>query len=341
MNHRLAFVGFRHGHINMLYKHAGERADTEIVAACEEDEAAREAAVAGGKEITHTDFDTMLKEADCDVIAIGAAFGDRGGYAIRALEAGKHVIVDKPLCTRLSELDDVERLAKEKDLRVGCMLTMRDSAKMIGVRAILHDGEIGDVHAIAFGGQHPLSLGSRPDWYWEPGRHGGSLNDIGVHAMDAIPWMTGLSWKTVVAARSWNAFAPEHPAFEDAAQMMLTMSNDAGVLGDVSYHMPDSAGYSLPHYWRMTFFGREGVLETSATAKDIQIIINGEKELSSRAIPEGREGGYLDSFLKDVDGTLEGSDVLDTAAVVRASRVALEVQRAADEGRRDVALERS
>lgn len=336
--YKVTFVGFRHGHINMLYGHAGNDDTLKIVGACEEDAEARKAASESGKEVTHSDFDEMLGEVDCDVVAIGAAFGDRGHYAIQAMEAGKHVIVDKPLCTRLSELDEIERLAQEKDLRVGCMLTMRDSAKMIGVRGILQAGDIGEVHAIAFGGQHPLSLSSRPDWYWEPGRHGGSLNDIGVHAMDAIPWMTGMTFASVTAARSWNAFAPEHPAFEDAAQMMLTMSNGAGVLGDVSYHMPDSAGYTLPHYWRMTFFGREGIIETSATAKDIQVIRNGETELSSRPLPGGNEGGYLRSFIKDVDGTLEGSDVLDTAAVLKASRIALMIQKAADEGLRDVDL---
>ena len=339
MDHRIAFVGFRHGHINMLYGHAGDRGDTTITSACEEDDDAREAAKQDGRAITHTDFEQMLNQVDCDIVAVGAAFGDRGSYAIRALEAGKHVILDKPLCTRLSELDEIEQTAAQKNLRVGCMLNMRDSAKMIGVREILLAGEIGEVHAIAFGGQHPLSLGSRPTWYWEPGRHGGSLNDIGVHAMDAIPWMTGMTFTHVVAARSWNAFVPQHPAFEDAAQMMLTMSNGAGVLGDVSYHMPDSAGYSLAHYWRMTFFGRDGIVETSATATDIQVIRKGEKELSSRPFPEGRDGGYLDAFIKDVDGKLEGSDVLDTAAVLKASRIALTIQNAADEGLRDVSLE--
>ncbi|MEZ4683286.1 MAG: hypothetical protein R2932_54665 [Caldilineaceae bacterium] len=57
----------------------------------------------------------------------------------------------------------------------------------IGLRNLIRSGLIGEIHAINFGGQHPLMLDTRAAWYFEPGKHGGTINDIAIHAVDAIP----------------------------------------------------------------------------------------------------------------------------------------------------------
>ena len=336
-------IGFRHSHIYDLYQQAANRPEVEIVAACEEDvEARREAEQREFVRITHADPRALLSSAECDAIAIGDYYGRRGSLAIEALSAGKHVIADKPLCTRLSELDEIERLSSESGLRVGCMLNMRDMAQFIGVRELVRQGLIGEVQAISFGGQHPLLLGTRPAWYFEPGKHGGTINDIGIHALDAIPWITGRCFAVVNAARSWNAFAASsegagYAHFKDGAQMMLTMEGGCGVLGDVSYFSPNSSGYRLPFYWRLTLWGRKGVIETSATASEIAVALDGEPEVRAVPLPAENPGGYLGAFVRDIEGASQAGE-LGTAEVLRASRVALTAQWAADTGATQVQL---
>lgn len=340
MGLRLAFAGFRHGHILSLYRRSLEHEAVEVVAACEEDDAAaREVAEGDTVDITHRDFGRMLSEVECDAVAVGDYYGRRGSLILRALELGKHVIADKPLCTDRSEVDRIEELALSRGLKVGCMLTMRDSAPMLGLRQLLREGTLGEVHAITFGGQHPLLLDSRPHWYFEEGKHGGTINDIGIHALDAIPWMTGLRFVRIEAARCWNAFADRAPHFQDGAQLMLSLENGCGVLGDVSYFAPDGAGYELPLYWRVTVWGRRGVAETSANAGEIRLALDTDRELRSIPLPAAREGGYLESFLRDLAGEPSGEGDLDTKAVLASARLALEVQKAADEGRTQVDLE--
>ncbi len=334
---KLAFAGFRHGHILSLYDLAQERDDLEVVAACEEHEETRAQLQKSGKaHITHTDIDALLA-VDSDIIAIGDYFARRGPLAIRALEAGRHVIVDKPLCTQMAALDKISTLAQQKNLKVGCMLTMRDSPQINGVRQLIQAGCIGEIHAISFGGQHPLMLGSRPAWYFEEGKHGGTITDIAIHAIDALPWITGLQFKTINAARCWNAFAPDFPHFEDAAQMMLAMDNGCGVLGDVSYFAPDTAGYNMPYYWRMTYWGRDGVIETSTTAKAIHVLGKDDKEVQMMPLPAAIRGGYLQAFLDDIAGE-KVKNGLDTAAVLASARAVIRLQEAADKGEREVAF---
>ena len=335
---KIAFIGFRHGHILDLYTRAKEAADLEVVGACEEHKPTRdELTAASSVKFTHESFDDMLAGAQCDIIAIGDYFARRGQLVVKALEAGKHVIADKPLCTRLDEVEAIGKLSSEKELKVGCMLSLRSIPQFIGMRNLVRRGDLGEIHAIAFGGQHPLNLGKRAGWYFEQGKHGGTIADIGIHAIDMIPWITGLAFRTVNAARCWNAFAPEFPHFKDAAQMMLTMDNGCGVLGDVSYFMPNTLGYTNPLYWRMTFFGRKGIAETSCSSQGITVYLDGAQEPRIEALPTGTPGGYLSAFLSDIRGEPE-EDGLNTETVLRAARTAATIQKAADESDRDVSL---
>ncbi|MCC6581741.1 MAG: Gfo/Idh/MocA family oxidoreductase [Phycisphaeraceae bacterium] len=335
MTIRMSFAGFRHGHIFGLYDLAAKHPDVEIVGACEEDAAAR-AAVPQRIKVTHDSIARMLDETPCDVVAVGDYYGKRGSILIDALNRGKHVIADKPLCTSLTELDEIEKLAGAKNLKVGCQFDMIFSPNLATARRLLLSGRTGRIHQIAIGAQHPLMYGTRPMWYFEPGRHGGTFNDIAVHAIHWLPWVTGREVSTVVAARTWNAFATQQKHFHDAAQAMLTLADGTGVMLDVSYATPASLGYALPHYWRMTFFCERGVVETSGPGNQVYFAEEGAKEPQLIA-SEPPTGDVLDAYLRELAGQ-SGDSPLTTAKVLRASRVTLQLQQAADNGRRDVKI---
>ena len=326
MKHRFAFAGFRHGHIYGLYDRVKNDADCEIVGACEEDAASRPA-VRSDIELNYPSIAEMLDKSGCDCVAIGDYYGKRGKIAVEALKRGKHVIADKPLCTSLAELDEITRLAKEKGLKIGCMLDLRTAPDIATARRALLDGVIGEIVQIQFSGQHPLLPASRPGWYFEPGKHGGTINDIAIHGIDAIPWMTGRKFKSIVAARTWKAYPVTAECFKDAGQFMLELDNSGGVLADVSYDMVNTQGYTLPTYWRFNFWGTRGMLEIIHTANTVRVYSDGAK--SPTVLGEIADVGpdYLASFLADVDGK---PGELDTAQVLASTRLALEIQQAAD-----------
>ncbi len=332
MTPRFAFVGFRHGHILDLLSAIEAHAGAEVVACCEEDAATREElARAGRVDVTHTDFATMLREVECDVVAIGDVYARRGGLAIAALRSGRHLLGDKPLCTSLGELTEIERLAAEQQRLVSLQLDSRGSAAFRLARAIIHAGEIGEVATIRIEGQHPLLLGTRPGWYFEPGQHGGTINDIGVHAFDFVPWITGLEWGGISAARTWNAKAREYPHFHDCAQLMGKLTNGAGVLADFSYLAPDQLGYQLPHYWRIAVHGTKGMLETNLLATEVTVILDKSSVPECRPAGAGLQRAYLEDFLYELAGQADLADLRSRDAL-KASRLALEAQALADRG---------
>jgi predicted dehydrogenase len=339
MKLKFAFAGFRHYHIFELVEALKDHEQAEIVATCEEDGAAREAVARDkGLEVTHESIEKMLAEVECDVVAIGDYYGKRGQIAIQALEAGKHVIADKPLCTSLEELDRIETLAGQKKLVVGCQLNMRFDGAIRTIGKLVADGRIGEVHTIAFGGQHPLMYGSgRPAWYFMPGCQGGTINDIFIHAASVLETVTGRRVVETVAARAWNARLPEVPHFQDAAQLMLRLDNGGGVLGDVSYLAPAQCGYSIDQYWRYTLHGEAGLIEATVGRDRLFLATDQSEKPEQVSSEKGRPLGYFEDFLAQIRG--DGDVSLTSQQVIRATRMALQVQRAADENRRDDKLE--
>lgn len=324
--HRVAFAGFRHPHIFALLDRVKAHPDSTVVAAYEGDAATREVVPAQhGIEITHTDFARMLEESDATIVAIGDVYAKRGALALAVLRAGKHIIADKPLCTSLEEFEEISRLATTENLSVGCQLDLVETPSVRGLREVVQKGLLGQPCTINISAQHPLRLGVRAAWYFEPGQHGGTINDIGIHIFDFVPWLTGQPWEEISMAREWNAKATSYPHFMDCAQFHLLTQEGLACFADVSYLGPDTLGYSIPQYWRITVHGTKGMAEISYGTKDVTVVTDADESPQNYPAPAESPSGYWQDFLDEIEGR-PAVDGLTTARVLESSHWALKTQ---------------
>lgn len=325
---KIAIVGCRHGHIFALYSLIKESTRAEFAGAYEADAATREAAEkTHGMTFPYATLEEVLADDSVDAVAIGDYYAIRGSHAIAALRAGKHVIADKPLCTSEEELAEIERLATERGLSVGLMLDLRYNGNVLAAKALIEEGTLGRIHNVQFGGQHPLQYGTRPGWYFEEGKHGGVINDIAVHGIDLLTYLTGQTVAKVNAARTYNAYAREVPHFLDCGQCMLTLSEGAGVLADVSYSAPNSMGYTYPYYWEFHVWGERGMLSFNVPTPGVTLCLDGETAPRTVAAAEPC-GNVLDTFLDEIEGK---PALMTTKETIAVSRATLAIQRVADE----------
>ena len=334
----LAFVGFKHRHTGAIYQEAMADPNITVLGAWEDTEEGRALADGLGLAFNYPTLESVLDDPRVDAVCLGGSFGERGGEAIAALRAGKHVYADKPVCTSLAEIDEIEALASAKHLKVGCYLTLRFSQGIRNLREMIADGTLVEIGCINMTAQHPLQYGSRPMWYFAPGQHGGTINDIAIHGVDLVRFITGMGIKNVTAARTWNHFATEEPDFRDCGQFMAELDNGAGFMADVSYAAPASCGFSLETYWRMTFWGTRGVAEykmkgagTAGIDADsavlLQVALQGSKGFTPMELKSYNVTG-LGEFVREING--ETDLLINTEDVIRSSREVLTIQAAAD-----------
>ena len=326
---KAAVVGFQHMHMFDIHAQLNKRGDVEVVAVCEEDlQTRKRLETAGGISVTHTEFRQMLETVDFELLVVGAVFARRGALIRAALEAGKHVLSDKPICTDLEELAGITKLADGNSLVVGAALELRDSGAFILTSDLVQSGVIGDLRTVNFSGQHPLLPASRPEWYFQGGNHGGTINDLAIHAVDILQRITATGFVEVVAARSWNAGLSAHPGFRNAAQVMMILDGGCGVTGDLSYISPDGFRYSLPQYWRFNFWGDRGMIECGLNLPKVRLYRSDSEAVEEIEPPPDRNGGYLDDVLTAIrKGTSCPNDSLFAA-----TEVCLKAQAAADRG---------
>lgn len=318
----IAFAGFRHSHIFGLYSSVLENKESNLVGCFEENEDAKKAAESSHNvEFNYNSYEEILNDSNVDAIAIGDYYSKRGKMVISALQAGKHVICDKPICTDLAELEEIEKLVKEKNLQVCCMLDLRYMSQISKVCELVDNGEIGEIINASFTGQHCLDYGNRPGWYFEEGKHGGTINDISIHGIDLIRFITKKNLTKVNYAKVWNAFADKEPDFKDCGHLVVEMDG-ISLMADVSYAAPKFDGI-MPTYWDFYLWGSKGMINFNLKSNEIHIFKTEEEIIKCDEI----KPDYLNAFMKEINGE---KTIMNTYDILETQRQVLLIQQFAD-----------
>ena len=175
--------------------------DVAALAECS-DEVARAKAEALGIEEYYGDYKQLLKKGDIQSVHICSPNYLHYEMAKETLEAGKHVICEKPLAISVAEAEELVELADKKGLVNAVNFNIRYYPLMRQVRTMVEKGDVGNIFAVQ-GSYLQDWLFYQIDYNWrlEPERSGESraVADIGSHWMDLIEYVTGLRIKEVCA----------------------------------------------------------------------------------------------------------------------------------------------
>ncbi|WP_026547299.1 Gfo/Idh/MocA family protein [Paenarthrobacter nicotinovorans] len=182
-------------------------------------DAVRAAAAKYGWASTETDWRRLIERDDIDLIDICTPGNTHAEIAIAALEAGKHVLCEKPLANSVEEAEKmtlVAQAAAERGVFSMCGFSYRRTPALALAKRMVEDGRLGDIrHVRAQYLQDWLSDADAPlTWRLDKSKSGsGSLGDIGAHSIDAAQWITGLNITGVSALL--ETFVKERPVGGD------------------------------------------------------------------------------------------------------------------------------
>ncbi|QWW71547.1 Gfo/Idh/MocA family protein [Rhizobium sp. WYJ-E13] len=325
---RFAAVGLDHGHI---FDHVKGLLATgaEFVGYCPETTAPAvlEAMEKNYPDVPKIDRDRIFDDPKIDVVCISAVPADRAGLAVRAMKAGKDVMLDKPGVTSFEQLAEVRKTVEETGKIFSICFTERHSVRSaVKAGKLVQEGAVGRVIQTIGTGPHKLQLASRPDWFFDPKRFGGIIVDIASHQIDQFLFYTGSKAGEIVASSIGNFTMPGKPAFQDFGDILLRSDKATGYVR-VDWLTPEGLGT-----WgdgRLIILGTEGYIElrkyidiSGRPGKDHLFLINGTENRYIDCSDE--ELIYFRAFVDDVANRTETA--MSQAHVFEVCRLSLEAQ---------------
>ncbi|WP_342424204.1 Gfo/Idh/MocA family oxidoreductase [Paenibacillus sp. FSL E2-0178] len=202
----------------------------------------------GADAVVYTDYQELLKDASIDIVHVLTPNDAHADISIAALEAGKHVMCEKPMAKTAADAKRMAEAAKRtgKKLTIGYDNRFRQDS--LYLKKVCEAGELGHIY---YAKAHAIRRRAVPTWgvfLDEEKQGGGPLIDIGTHALDLTLWMMDNYKPKVVlgtkyhelsqkeeAANAWGPWDPKKFTVEDSAFGMIVMENGATITLEASW----------------------------------------------------------------------------------------------------------
>ena len=202
-----------------------ELEETELIAVCDIDsERAKKVAQQFGVK-AYTNVVKMLKRKDIKAVSLCTWSTNLAKEALRALKAGKHVLVEKPMATNVRQAKKLVETAEKKRLHLSVGFLMRFIPGVQRIKKAIQNKTIGDL----------VCATAKRVSQW-PERIGdvGVVKDLAIHDIDVARYLLGEDPITVYA----KAGSMKHRKFEDYAQIMLNFEGGKTVFIESNWLTP-------------------------------------------------------------------------------------------------------
>jgi predicted dehydrogenase len=315
---RVALVGMgRIGRVHLQALSGASRA--EVVGVFDlNQQLARERAEASNIQRVYSDWNEVLNDPEVQCVGVLLPHDIHEQYAVEAMEAGKHVVCEKPLAPTVPECERILAAAARTGRKVFPVHNRVYSKAVEKMSEVLRDDGIGEVYlAQTTGFEAPPTVQT---WLATPRGGGGVLMSQAVHPMYVLRWLLG------DVARVSCLFGDRKVVdmtAEDHAVVLLKFAN--GIAAEMTCTFGIAHG-PLDH--SITFHGRDGYMQLSThhltaiaprlfgdtSLHDIPLV-----ETDSAAAFRGMWEDYAAAMLDDVPSRQTGEDGLRAVEIVQAA----------------------
>jgi predicted dehydrogenase len=188
---------------------------------------------------TTTRWEELAGDPAVDAVIVATPNALHAPQAIRCLEAGKHVLVEKPMAASLSDAQAMVDAARGAPAFLMVAHCWRFHERVRGLRARIAAGELGEVVKTRGYGVH---AGFGPEgWFTDPAlAGGGALLDMGVHAIDTARYLLGEPAPRRVCAAIGTRYGDY--AVDDDGILLISWSNGTSSIVECGWWQPHLAG---------------------------------------------------------------------------------------------------
>lgn len=201
----------------------------------------------------------LIRDRSIDAVVIATPPAVHAEHAFQAIDAGKHLLVEKPLATTIEDCDRIVRNARDQRVKGTTAFAQRYHTVNIKARELVHRGDLGRVLHVDSALMTTQAFDKRAAWELEP-ENLGYLFGFGVHNIDFIRWLTG---REIASVFSTCGNVREKRDVETTAEALLTLDNGVVARLFCSYEMPVLPS-SRPSCFLNTVTGTQGLLRVDS-----------------------------------------------------------------------------
>jgi predicted dehydrogenase len=180
-----------------------------------------------------TDLDALLAMQEIDMIVIGAPNMLHCEIALKAAKAGKHIVVEKPMCMNLQEADQMIAACKTAKVKLMYAEELCFTPKYVRLKALLDEGALGRPVLLKQSEKHD---GPHADHFWDVERSGGGVTmDMGCHAIQFFRWLNKNNPIKSVYAQLSTSVHTQKTIGDDNAIIILEFENGVIALAEESW----------------------------------------------------------------------------------------------------------
>ncbi len=194
----------------------------------------------------------LLADPEIDAVYIASPVFLHAQQAMAAADAGKHILIEKPLAMTAQEGQKVIEYCNAKGVQIAAGLMMRFGSYVQVMKQKIAEGKIGRV--VSGYSQFTCWYPDMPGNWRQSKKNGGggAMMDMGVHCIDLMQYITGSKVCQVAAFHDTLSFQYE---VEDSSMVLLRLENGAQCVVQSNFNIPDAASK-----WRIEIFGDQGRL---------------------------------------------------------------------------------
>ncbi len=202
-----------------------------------------------GIDPVYTNYKEMLNATDLDAVVIATPTSTHTQISIDCLNAGKHILVEKPISRTLNEAKKINETAQKTGKIVMVGMNARFLPDAMLLKSLINNGELGDIFYVRCGWNRKQS--SQEKWFSQKSEAGGGvIFDLGIVLLDLALWLLEYPPLKSVSIQKFHHYTK---SVEDSAVGFIRFENSAVINFEVSWSFhSDKDSFSL------TAFGTEG-----------------------------------------------------------------------------------
>jgi myo-inositol 2-dehydrogenase/D-chiro-inositol 1-dehydrogenase len=183
-----------------------------------------------------TDYKKMLARPEIDMVVVGAPNDLHCAITLDAAAAGKHVVMEKPLCLNLADADRMIAACRQAKVKLMYAEELCFAPKYVRLRQLVESGALGRPTLVKQSEKHD---GPHAAHFWDVERSGGGVTmDMGCHAIEFFRWMLGRPRILSVYARMSTDVHGARTRGEDNAILILEFEGGAAAIAEESWTKP-------------------------------------------------------------------------------------------------------